>query len=70
MEEEVKEEEEIRPEDEFYQDGIRPFMFRLLVGKDHAEFKTNKQQDASEYFHHIEVFLEKDAKKNSQVDLC
>ena len=71
MDEEVEEvKEEILPEDEYYQDGIRPFMFRVLVGKDHPEFKTNKQQDASEYFHHVEEFLEKDAKIQSQVDLC
>lgn len=32
-----------------YQLGIRPSNFKTLIGTDHPEFKTNKQQDASEF---------------------
>jgi ubiquitin carboxyl-terminal hydrolase 5/13 len=32
---------------------IRPYIFRHLVGKDHLEFRTQKQQDASEYLGHL-----------------
>ena len=27
-------------EDEFYQDGIRPAIFKTLIGKGHEEFKS------------------------------
>jgi len=37
-------------EDEYYQDGIRPQIFKSLVGKGHPEFQTGQQQDAREYF--------------------
>lgn len=30
--------------------AIKPTMFKTIVGKDHIEFKTNKQQDAMEFF--------------------
>ena len=36
-----------------YQDGIKPYMFRYLIGKGHTEFSTNKQQDATEYLIHF-----------------
>lgn len=35
------------------QDGIKPYMFRKLVGKGHLEFQTNRQQDAMEYLIHL-----------------
>ena len=39
--EEVKTEEEQK--DEYYQDGIRPAIFKTLIGKGHEEFKTGQQ---------------------------
>lgn len=36
-----------------YQLGIKPTMFKLLIGEDHEEFKTNKQQDAFEFLLYI-----------------
>ena len=45
--------EEEKGTEEFYQDGIRPAMFKMLVGKGHPEFSGNKQQDAMEYFHYL-----------------
>jgi uncharacterized UBP type Zn finger protein len=32
--------EEEKTKEEFYQDGVRPAIFKTLVGKDHPEFKT------------------------------
>lgn len=42
---------------------VRPYMFRHLVGKDHPEFRTQKQQDASEYLIHVLQYLQR-AEKN------
>lgn len=36
-----------------YQEGIKPRMFRQLIGKGHQEFSTTKQQDAMEYLIHL-----------------
>jgi len=32
--------EEEKTKEEYYQDGVRPAIFKTLVGKDHPEFKT------------------------------
>jgi ubiquitin carboxyl-terminal hydrolase 5/13 len=40
-------------EPEEYQDGIRPQMFKSMIGKDHPEFKTSRQQDAFEFLQHF-----------------
>ena len=42
---------------------IRPYMFRYLVGKDHLEFRTQKQQDACEYLIHLFSFIKKAEKE-------
>ncbi|KAI9593905.1 ubiquitin carboxyl-terminal hydrolase [Syncephalis fuscata] len=34
------------------QEGITPSMFKALLGKDHPEFSTMRQQDAFEFFQH------------------
>jgi ubiquitin carboxyl-terminal hydrolase 5/13 len=47
---------------QLYQEGIRPYMFRHLVGKGHKEFSTNKQQDTLEYITHFWEFLAKNEK--------
>lgn len=39
--------------------GIRPQMFKALVGRGHPEFSTNHQQDAEEYFLHLLDVIEK-----------
>lgn len=36
-----------------FQEGIKPSMFKSLVGKDHPEFSTMKQQDAGEYLQYL-----------------
>ena len=38
--------------------GIRPQMFKTLIGKGHPEFSTKRQQDAQEFFLHIINILE------------
>jgi ubiquitin carboxyl-terminal hydrolase 5/13 len=36
-----------------FQLGLKPTMFKALVGKDHIEFSTMKQQDADEFLKHL-----------------
>lgn len=43
-----------------YQTGIRPTAFKTLIGADHAEFKTNKQQDANEFLLYLFDRLDKE----------
>ena len=45
---------DLRNEDENLEiPEIAPRMFKQLVGKNHAEFSTSRQQDAVEYFQHL-----------------
>lgn len=39
--------------------GIRPQMFKTLIGRGHPEFSTKRQQDAQEYFLHLLAELER-----------
>jgi ubiquitin carboxyl-terminal hydrolase 5/13 len=52
-----------------FQEGIKPHMFKALVGKDHEEFKTMRQQDADEFLRHLLSLVERNAKegKNRRV---
>lgn len=36
---------------------VAPLMFKQLVGKDHAEFSSGRQQDAAEYFEHLLQYM-------------
>lgn len=36
-----------------YQQGIKPSMFKSLIGKGHPEFSTKRQQDAVEFLLHM-----------------
>ncbi|XP_012943911.1 ubiquitin carboxyl-terminal hydrolase 5 [Aplysia californica] len=42
--------------------GIRPQMFKTLVGKGHPEFSTKRQQDAQEYFLHMVSVIQKNSR--------
>lgn len=42
-----------------YQQGIRPFDFKLLIAKDNSEFMSNRQQDALEYLQWVFDKLDK-----------
>lgn len=46
-----------------FQEGIKPSMFKALVGKDHAEFSTMRQQDAGEFVAHLLEFIRRAAKQ-------
>eukprot|EP00743_Colponemidia_sp_Colp-15_P001664 GILK01001820.1.p1 GENE.GILK01001820.1~~GILK01001820.1.p1 ORF type:complete len:787 (-),score=161.23 GILK01001820.1:112-2472(-) len=45
------------PED-MEQTGVRPQMFKALVGRNHPEFSTNRMQDALEFFHYLLDFVQ------------
>lgn len=47
-----KSQEGLQQESKF-QEGIKPDMFKRIIGKDHEEFKTMRQQDADEFFKHL-----------------
>ncbi|KAF8520138.1 ubiquitinyl hydrolase [Hysterangium stoloniferum] len=48
-----------------FQEGIKPTMFKSLIGKGHEEFSTMKQQDAEEFFAHLLKVLRQQAKKRA-----
>lgn len=52
-----------------FQEGIRPAMFKALVGKGHEEFSTMRQQDSEEFLQHLIKCLRQEAKRRG-VDLA
>ena len=46
------------------QPGIRPVMFKNLIGKGHPEFSGKQQQDAQEFYLHLMTILERKSKAN------
>jgi ubiquitin carboxyl-terminal hydrolase 5/13 len=48
-----------------FQEGIKPTMFKALIGKGHPEFSTMKQQDSEEFFTHFLKVLRQDHKKHA-----
>jgi len=48
-----------------FQDGLKPSMFKNLVGKDHSEFSTMRQQDAGEFLFHLLEFIKRSSKKEN-----
>jgi len=53
-------------EDDVEAKGVRPQMFKTLVGRGHVEFSTNHQQDAQEYFLHFMDLIEQKEKNDAQ----
>ena len=51
-----------------FQEGIKPSMFKSLIGKDHEEFKTMRQQDADEFLKHLLKTLERSQMADVQDD--
>ena len=43
--------------------GIRPVIFKNMIGKGHPEFSTKQQQDAQEYYLHLLTVMEKENRK-------
>jgi len=65
-----KEGEEAVLREDGSQPGIRPVMLRQLVGKGHAEFSSNRQQDSQELFLYLLELMERAHKKtNSQAPI-
>lgn len=48
-----------------FQLGLKPTMFKSLVGKDHPEFSTMKQQDADEFFKYLLKMLRQSFRSTS-----
>lgn len=46
-----------------FQKGVRPNMFKALVGKGHEEFSTMQQQDADEFFKYLVGIVQKENRK-------
>jgi ubiquitin carboxyl-terminal hydrolase 5/13 len=46
-----------------FQEGIRPSMFKALVGKGHEEFSTMRQQDADEFLKHLFSVIQRESAK-------
>lgn len=46
-----------------FQEGIRPMMFKALIGKGHEEFSTMRQQDSEEFFTHWVTAVRRQLKK-------
>ena len=51
------------PDEPLFQDGLRPAMFKALIGKGHAEFATMRQQDAEEFLGHLFKTIRTDERK-------
>ena len=66
----MKEEERKRilETDEYYQDGVKPQIFKTLIGKGHQDFQTGQQQDAREYFQFLLDKIAKEEKKAKSSD--
>lgn len=51
-----------------FQEGIRPSMFKALVGKDHPDFSTMKQQDAGEFLVYLLEIIRRSSKQEGTED--
>ncbi|XP_041377545.1 LOW QUALITY PROTEIN: ubiquitin carboxyl-terminal hydrolase 5-like [Gigantopelta aegis] len=50
--------------------GIRPQMFKTLIGKGHPEFSTKRQQDSQEFFLHLINLTERNSKGSENPGEC
>ncbi|KZO89749.1 ubiquitinyl hydrolase [Calocera viscosa TUFC12733] len=48
-----------------FQAGLKPTMFKALVGASHPEFSTMRQQDASEFLTYLLQLMRRDAQRKS-----
>eukprot|EP00124_Ichthyophonus_hoferi_P005737 Ihof_evm1s928 gene=Ihof_evmTU1s928 len=49
--------------------GIKPSMFKALIGRGHAEFSTNKQQDAVEFFLYLMEIIKRNERSAKRSDI-
>ncbi|XP_013780596.1 ubiquitin carboxyl-terminal hydrolase 5-like isoform X1 [Limulus polyphemus] len=52
------------------QPGIKPSMFKTLIGRGHPEFSTKRQQDAQEYFLHLVNVIERHSRGRENPAEC
>lgn len=50
--------------------GIRPQMFKNLIGRGHPEFSSKRQQDAQDFFLHLINFIERQSRSGSKPTDC
>eukprot|EP00002_Diphylleia_rotans_P021157 TRINITY_DN411_c0_g1_i1.p1 TRINITY_DN411_c0_g1~~TRINITY_DN411_c0_g1_i1.p1 ORF type:complete len:759 (-),score=138.54 TRINITY_DN411_c0_g1_i1:202-2478(-) len=46
--------------------GVRPLMFKAVIGGDHPEFSSMRQQDASEYLYHLFSVIQRKERASGQ----
>ncbi|EMR11231.1 hypothetical protein PNEG_00820 [Pneumocystis murina B123] len=51
-----------------YENAITPSMFKMLVGKDHPEFSTMKQQDSFEFLLHLSKLISQKSRASNLYD--
>lgn len=56
---EAKDDEHIEPQQVPPSFRITPIMLRSVVGREHVEFSTGRQQDAHEYYQHLLQFIKR-----------
>lgn len=52
------------------QEGIKPLMFKTLVGRNHPEFSTKRQQDAQEFFSYFLELVERNCRNEMNPADC
>lgn len=53
-----------------FQAGVSPHMYRNLVGKDHPEFMSKRQQDAHEFYLHLLSLLQRHSRHKANPAEC
>ncbi|KAJ8722252.1 hypothetical protein PYW08_004654 [Mythimna loreyi] len=53
-----------------FQAGVSPHMYRNLVGKDHPEFMSKRQQDAHEFYLHLLTLLQRHSRHKANPADC
>ncbi|KTW31125.1 ubiquitin-specific protease UBP14 [Pneumocystis jirovecii RU7] len=55
-------------ENKNYENTITPIMFKMLVGKNHSEFSTMKQQDSFEFLLHLSKLISQQSRASNSFD--
>ncbi|CAD0201188.1 unnamed protein product [Chrysodeixis includens] len=53
-----------------FQAGVSPHMYRNLVGKDHPDFMSKRQQDALEFYLHVLTLLQRHSRHKPNPSEC
>ena len=57
-----------KEDDPSSQDGIKPVIFKNMIGKGHHEFSGKQQQDAQEFYLHLLTVMERENRKANKTD--